>query len=216
MVSEALRIVDEEGADALSMRSLAHRLNSGTATLYRHFGSRAGLVGQVVDAVYAETELDDESLQKLTWQEACRRIALTMFKVLGRHRNVAPLLVEAFPTGPHALGVRERCLAVLLGNGFSPGLAARTYAVLSRYVLGFGVQLQVADGGQPETGSAAVDVLHALDPDEFPATTQVAGQLPVPLAEEFDFGLTLLIGGLGGLVDPTPSAGAATTRGSTV
>ena len=39
-----MQIIDEEGADALSMRSLAQRLDSGTATLYRHFPNRAALI----------------------------------------------------------------------------------------------------------------------------------------------------------------------------
>ncbi|MFK0108449.1 helix-turn-helix domain-containing protein [Streptomyces sp. NPDC091217] len=41
IIAMALRIVDEEGTEALSMRALAERLGSGTATLYRHFGKRA-------------------------------------------------------------------------------------------------------------------------------------------------------------------------------
>src|SRR5689334_21438086 len=54
IIATAIEIVDEEGADALSMRTLAQRLESGTATLYRHFGSRAQLVAHVVDAVLGE------------------------------------------------------------------------------------------------------------------------------------------------------------------
>jgi hypothetical protein len=34
IVATAARIVDEDGSDALSMRTLAQRLGSGTATLY--------------------------------------------------------------------------------------------------------------------------------------------------------------------------------------
>src|SRR2546430_1768414 len=52
IVATALRIVDEQGADALSMRSLAQALDSGTATLYRHFANRAELIAQVVDRVF--------------------------------------------------------------------------------------------------------------------------------------------------------------------
>ena len=50
----ALELVDEHGADALSMRSLAQRLGSGTATLYRHFANRAELVAMVVDRMLGE------------------------------------------------------------------------------------------------------------------------------------------------------------------
>ncbi|WNZ10828.1 helix-turn-helix domain-containing protein [Streptomyces sp. 11x1] len=63
----ALRIVDAEGAEgaeALSMRALAERLGSSTATLYRHFGNRAGLVTQVVDHMFGLVEPDDRELAR--------------------------------------------------------------------------------------------------------------------------------------------------------
>ncbi|MEU0948098.1 TetR family transcriptional regulator [Streptomyces canus] len=44
------------------MRTLAERLGSGTATLYRHFGNRAGLVAQVVDHMFGLVELDEREL----------------------------------------------------------------------------------------------------------------------------------------------------------
>ncbi len=51
----ALQIADEEGAEALSMRALAERLGSGTATPYRHFSNRAELAAQVVDQISASS-----------------------------------------------------------------------------------------------------------------------------------------------------------------
>ena len=49
IVAAALELVDAQGADALSMRTLAQRLNPGTATLYRHFANRSELIAHVVD-----------------------------------------------------------------------------------------------------------------------------------------------------------------------
>src|ERR1700745_1748683 len=43
IVTTALQIVDDEGADALSMRTLAQRLDSGPPTLYRHVTGRGGI-----------------------------------------------------------------------------------------------------------------------------------------------------------------------------
>ncbi len=37
---------------------------------------------------------------------------------------------------------------------------------------------------------------HQLDPSRYPATVAVADELPVPLAEEFVFGLRLSVAGL--------------------
>jgi len=194
ILATALQLVDEEGADALSMRSLAHRLESGTATLYRHFGNRGSLVTHVVDRVFGEIDLDPRTLAELSWDQACRTVARSMFDTLGRHRKLAPLLMEQTPTGPHAMVLRERCLAVLLDGGLSPGLAARAYATLARYVLGFAIQLAGA-GTEAERERASAH-FHHVSPAEFPATLAVADSLPVPLEDEFAFGLDLIIDGL--------------------
>lgn len=176
------------------MRTLAQRLESGTATLYRHFGNRATLVTHVVDRVFGEVELDPGRLAELPWDQACQAVAQAMFDALGRHRAVAPLLIEQTPTGPNAMVLRERCLAVLLDGGLPPELAARAYATLSRYVLGFAIQL-TGSGNDAERARASAH-FHDLSPADFPATRAVADSLPVPLEDEFAFGLDLIVNGL--------------------
>jgi AcrR family transcriptional regulator len=193
IVTTALQIVDDEGAEALSMRTLAQRLDSGTATLYRHFAGRAQVIAQVVDRVFGAVEFDDAEIRAMTWQQACKAAACKMFDALRGHRNVTSLLVENVPIGPHAMAVRERMIAVLLDNGFPPPLAARSYATLARYVLGFAIQLSSAGDLDDARLSG---VFHDLDPQLFPATLAVADSLPVPLDDEFAFGLDLIVEGL--------------------
>ena len=182
------------------MRTLAQRLDSGTATLYRHFGNRAELVAHVVDRIIGEVPLETETLSAVGWQEACRTIAQSMFGVLRRHKNVAPLLMDHVPLGPTSLVRRECCLAALLGSGFPPPLAARAYATLARYVLGFALQLDRGSAGHRRDAHLSA-VFHDLDKSRFPATVAVAKSLPVPLEDEFAFGLELILEGLAELHD---------------
>lgn len=192
----ALEITDTEGVEALSMRVLADRLGSGTATLYRHFDNRAALVARVVDEVFGEVELDEQALAAVGWQAACRTIAHGMFDALGRHKNVALLLVEQVPLGPNALVLRERCLTALLDGGFTAQVAARSYAALAGHVLGFAMRLGGHSSAGQDADAHASEVFHALDPSRFPATVAAADSLPVAPREEFSFGLDLLLEGL--------------------
>jgi AcrR family transcriptional regulator len=194
IVTVALQIVDEQGADALSMRTLAQRLESGTATLYRHFSGRADVVAHVVDRVFGAAEVDVAALSALPWPEACKAAAHSMFDALHRHKNVTPLLAGDVPVGPNAMAARERMIAFLLANGFPPDLAARSYATLSRYVLGFAIQLDNNRDGLDDARLARV--FHELDPSQFPATVAVSDHLPVPWQDEFGFGLELIVDGL--------------------
>jgi AcrR family transcriptional regulator len=194
IVTTALQIIDDEGPDALSMRTLAQRLDSGTATLYRHFNSRAGLLAHVLDRVFGTVEIDHAKLSTMAWQEAGKTVVHAMFDTLRGHPNVAPLLPGDALIGPNALAAREVLIAIMLDNGFPPALAARSYATLARYILGFAIQLTSPHGDLDDAGLA--QVFHDLDPGQFPATVAVADNLPVPLEDEFAFGLDLIIDGL--------------------
>jgi AcrR family transcriptional regulator len=196
ILAAALEIVDEQGAKALSMRSLAQRLESGTATLYRHFANRSELVAMLVEQILGEIDLDAQAVAELPWQQACMLFARRTFEALGRHGNVAPLLIGHVPIGPNALAGRELCLSVLLDNGFAPAVAAHAYATLARYVLGFAIQLSGSTAAHADQEAAASAAFHHLDPSRYPATVSIADELPVPLDEEFEFGLSLIVAGL--------------------
>jgi len=194
ILAAALELVDEQGADALSMRSLAQRLGSGTATLYRHFANRSELVAMMVDRMLGEVDFDADAMATMPWHQVCTSFAQQMFDVLGRHGNVASLLIGHVPMGPNALARREKILAILLANGFPPVVAAHAYATLSRYVLGFAIQLAGSAAAEHDARLAAA--FHELDPARYPATLAVADDLPVPLEEEFAYGLRLIVAGL--------------------
>jgi hypothetical protein len=119
-----------------------------------------------------------------------------MFDALSRHGKVAPLLIEQVPMGPNAMRVRENCIAVLLSSGFPPLLAARSWATLGRYVVGFATQINGHGAISHLTDRQLSAVFHHLDPSLFPATVAVADSMPVPLEDEFAFGLDLILTGL--------------------
>ncbi|WP_421843434.1 TetR/AcrR family transcriptional regulator [Mycobacterium sp.] len=202
IVATALQIVDEEGVAALSMRRLAQRLDSGTATLYRHFPNRAALISHIIDHIFGVIDLDTNELNATDWRQACQTAAQAMFDALSRHQNAAPLLVGQVPIGPNAMALRERVIARLLASGLQPALAARAYATLAHYVLGFAMQLRSHTAEVPLDDAQLYAVFRDVDPSAFPATAAVADTLPVPLADEFTFGLKLILDGLDQLRDP--------------
>lgn len=192
IVATALRIVDEEGAGALSLRVLAQRLDSSTATLYRHFSNRAELINHVIDHTFGGVPVQADELQSLGWENACRAMATWMFENLRSHPNVAPLLLAQVPTGPNAMAMREVALQVPLEAGFSPPVAIRCYATLARFVLGFAIQLN----GEETEDTALAQAYRNSGEDNRPASATVAAFVPVPLDDEFSFGLDLLLTGL--------------------
>jgi AcrR family transcriptional regulator len=195
IIDAAIEILDDEGADALSMRGLAARLGSSTATLYRHVDSKDEILAHITDRILGETRPDGATYP--TWQQACRAGACAFYTTLTKHPNAIPLLAKLVPAGPNALDVRERGIAVLLAAGFPPGLAARGYTAVAHFVIGFASQQPVDETADPERAGRLRAYYRSLDSRSFPATTAVAEVLPgATIDEEFQFGLNLIIDGL--------------------
>jgi AcrR family transcriptional regulator len=197
IVDAALALVDEVGAQEFSMRALADRLGSSTATLYRRVGGKDEILTYVADRLLGEvTTVARAREPAATWDTAIIAGAESLFEVLRVHPRAVVLFLGQVPAGPNALLARERALATLLAAGLSPPLAAQTYTSVARYVIGFGLQLSE----EAPTAQAADDDLSALyrslDPQHFPATVSTADSLPRPLADEFHFGLDLILRGV--------------------
>jgi AcrR family transcriptional regulator len=197
IIATAQQTIDEVGVEAFTLRMLAERLESGTATLYRHAASKAEIFAYVVDRFLGSVPLGNADLSKLTWQQGISGVALVLYRLLRAHPNMVPLLVSQVPIGPNALKNRERALQVLLNNGFSPSLAARAYTTVAHYVIGFAIQQKGAGvPGSVESGELA-RFYRTLDQTSFPATFKLAEHLPgTSVDDEFLFGLQLIVDGL--------------------
>ncbi|AKF45880.1 TetR/AcrR family transcriptional regulator [Pseudomonas syringae pv. syringae] len=207
IIATALEAVDEVGAQAFNMRMLAERLESGTATLYRHFASKDEILVYVVDSVLGEMSADqsdaaegapqEQGGDEHAWQKACASGAERLYRVLRKHPGILPLLVSQIPIGPNGLKRREQGIALFLANGFPAELAARAYTSVAHYVLGFAIQQHSNVASKASDGEDLVEFFSALDADEYPAIAAAGRHLPgVSVEDEFRFGLQLIIDGL--------------------
>lgn len=196
IVEAAKEIIDAHGIDALSMRAIAEHLDSGTATLYRHFSSRTKLIGYVVDRILSEASLDLDDDEPRDWQSIVAFSARSMYALLNRYKGIAALLAESIPVGPNSMERRERLIGLLLANGFSAEVASRAYATIARFVLGFAIQH--SDQGDSVANASQPTSLYrrGVDSEKYPALHAVARHLPIGLEDEFEFGLQLILSGL--------------------
>src|SRR3954452_14008860 len=80
----ALRIADEEGFEALSMRRLALALDAGTMTLYHYVRTKDELLALISDAVMGELILDEDELRG-GWRRAMSNLARRSRDTFARH-----------------------------------------------------------------------------------------------------------------------------------
>ncbi|KOU40416.1 TetR/AcrR family transcriptional regulator [Streptomyces sp. WM6378] len=120
IVSEAVKLLDTEGLEALSMRRLGTRLGAGATSLYRHVASKDELIELVVDEVYGELTVpaaEDDT----NWRQAVGAGAHSLRSMVLRHPWVASVLgqVGLVRLGPNVMRMSERMLAVFATAGFA-------------------------------------------------------------------------------------------------
>jgi AcrR family transcriptional regulator len=205
ILEAAIRLADEHGIEALTMRKLARELGVEAMSLYNHVPNKGALVDAMADAVMGEIDLPETS----DWRAAIRECAISAHDTLLRH-PWAPPYVMAPTAEPSAATPRLHYMEWLMRRlreaGFSPELTYSAYHALDGHILGFTMwQLghaasAVALLGDREVAEWAGEFLRKLPADDFPHFAEHVHQhLAAPKgdgAREFEFALDLILDSL--------------------
>jgi len=201
ILQAALRIVDRDGVDGLSMRRLSVALGRDPVMLYRHVPNKAAVLDGVAEIVLAQLSVDTADPD---WAGQLRVVAHDFRQLAMTHPNVVPLLVTrplATPLGlrpPGMLRPIEDVLALLTSAGFTGDDALHIYRVLFGYLYGHILnELQEVIERPEETDDVLRLGLHRLTITEFPVMRALAPALAsYDGANELDRFLDLLLPGL--------------------
>ena len=200
VVAEALAVIAEDGAKALTMRTLAARLGVVPGALYRHVRNKEQLQDLVLDGVLAEVDSDVDAA--LPWTEQITLLAHRLREVLEDHPGVAGILKTRDPLGPHSLALAEAFLAPLQAAAFRDREAGLAFFLLVDYTIGFAVssprtsvnEQRVRD---PATRTQLHEFFRSLPPERFPALVALGEHVWLDNREErFTAGLEVLVDGL--------------------
>ena len=142
IVQEALRLIDHDGAQGLSMRSLAQQLGVVPMALYRHVSGREDLLEAVVALLLdgVQEDLDGDLVQ--TWQGYLQTLAHAVRRIAVDHANAFPLVATRHPAAPwlrpplRSLDIVEDFLQRLAGHGFTDNQIVHAYRAFSSFLLG--------------------------------------------------------------------------------
>ncbi|GAA4146318.1 TetR/AcrR family transcriptional regulator [Actinomadura keratinilytica] len=215
IVDVALRLLDAEGLDAVSMRRVAQELGTGPASLYAHVSGKEELFELMRERVAGEVRIPEPDPAR--WSEQLRETAREMHRVLSAHADIARVSMATIPTGPNAMRIAEGLLSIMLAGGVPPQIAAWTIDQISLYVTAHVYEASLhmarhrAHGGSAEEYMARFlgqvrDYFSSLPPDRFPNVVRHVGELMSGGGDErFEFGLDLLVRGLESYVAARPA-----------
>ena len=207
ILQSALRIVDRDGVDGLSMRRLSDEVGRDPTVIYRHVPNKAALLDGVAEIVLGQLRVD---IADPDWARQLRAVAHDFRRVALAHPNVVPLLVTrplATPLGQRPIGMLrplEDVLTLLTSAGFSGADALHIYRVLFGYLHGHILtEIQEVIERPDETDDVLRLGLHRLPVSQFPHVRALASDLAnYHGAAELDRGLDILLFGLTATLTP--------------
>ena len=216
VVDEAMRLADEDGLAALSMRALAGRLGVEAMSLYHHVAGKEALLDAMVDAVFGELHTP---VVGGDWRDELRARSVSGRAVLLRHQWAVGLMDSRRTPGPLNMQHHDAVLGCLAAQGFSLTAAGTAFALLDAHLYGFMAQeVSLPFEGEAELASLAAGVLGPEARAAYPHFTAFAeGRALQPgysFGNEFEVTLDLVLGALdrlraaGGEPAPTASSPA--------
>lgn len=142
IVQAALRYIDRDGAQGLTMRALAHELGVAPMSLYRYVTGREDLLEAVVAQLLEDVRHDLDSDLAKTWQGYLQTLAHAVRRIAVEHASAFPLVATRHPAAPwlrpplRSLDLVEDFLETLGQHGFTDQQSAGAYRAFSSFLLG--------------------------------------------------------------------------------
>jgi AcrR family transcriptional regulator len=197
VLDAAIRVADEGGIEAVTMRRVAREVGSEVMSLYYHAASKDDLLAGMTDRILEEMpplELTDD------WRRGVRDYAVAEREVLRQHDWAPDLLMSSRMSGPRVTRM-DGLLGGLRRAGFEGELGDHAYHAIDIYVLGYALwesRLWRSITGDLEAAARAV--LDEIPRESFPhAVDHIEYHLRPsegPTVSAFEFGLDLILDGL--------------------
>jgi TetR/AcrR family transcriptional regulator, tetracycline repressor protein len=169
IVDAAWLLVERDGVDALTTRTLAAALGVKSPALYWHVPSMTTLHSLMVERMLTESVRNPRPGEP--WPDWLHDVGMAQRRNFLSHRDSGRILAMATPTKVTRNQVMPMLMAPLVDAGFRPEDAVAAAGTFASFILGWVIYEQSAE-----------------------ASNYIASM--VDLATAFEFGLDALIGGL--------------------
>lgn len=207
IVDAALKVVESDGGEALTMRRVADEIGVSASALYGYVASKEELVQLVLEQIIAEVPIPSPGGD---WQDLVKTFAREMLGIFKRHRGVAALTMGRVPFGPSMLAGSEYMLSQLRAAGLPDQVTAFVGDLGGLYVGAIAYEQEVTPIAESaDFAEQAAKWLKSLPRDQYPNTVELADRLVAGSADDrFEWGLDVIVRGLASYLTspPTPEA----------
>ncbi|MDR2256535.1 MAG: TetR/AcrR family transcriptional regulator C-terminal domain-containing protein [Arthrobacter sp.] len=187
LLAAALSLVDEEGAEALTMRSLASRVDRQVSSLYNHVSGRTELVELMRSKVVER--IDVGPFARLPWDLALGEWARSYLMAFAQHPHLIRLLATTPIRDESTLAMYNEVVRALTGAGWAAGESIAVLRTVEAHVLGSALDI-VAPGNMLDAAAVPEGL------KELRAALAIEHHSAGAAEAAFDLGLEALIVGL--------------------
>jgi len=163
-----MRLIDQQGLEAFTMRKLAQEFGVDPMALYRHFENKDALLDGVADVLWGEVELPGGNT---SWEELLRAVAISIRAVAQAHPHAYALLCNNQSLSLAMLRLSDVMLTHLQQAGFAQKRASEVICIVCSYALGYAmVELSALSSEPSEYGASELTNIGRL--------TQIMRRLP--------------------------------------
>jgi TetR/AcrR family transcriptional regulator, tetracycline repressor protein len=202
ILDATLQLLDEGGANGVSVRGIAARVGVAPNAVYTYFPGKAAVIGALVERLFSEVDHGVFVDRAQPWRQRVESLAVELRARLAAHPGAVTLMIGQPRTGPNALALGERLLELFADAGLTPTDAARASHLLFGYVFS-SVALHIADLNQPGSPStteriaARHQAFAAAPVDQLPRTAAAAAAMASNIStEQYLWGLHRILDGI--------------------
>ncbi|MCP2325324.1 AcrR family transcriptional regulator [Hamadaea flava] len=201
IVDAALRVLDKEGLDAVTMRRVGQELHTGAASLYVHVENKEELHHLLLDRVIADIPLAEPDPTRPL--EQVKEFVRNSVRVMAAHPGVAQIAMSGLPSGANALRMMEYLLTLLRLAGLPDQVVAWAGDLLGDFIPAIALeqsffrQAGITEQSMAERVGQYRDYLLSLPADRFPTLRSLAANMVTGSGNErFEFKLDVMLSGL--------------------
>lgn len=136
ILETALEIANEAGAENLTMRQVAKRLNVGTMSLYYYVASKDEMLRGMLDLILEQVEIPPRNIDN--WENRIVWTLSSFRQTVSKHPELLTLITSgSFNATPQQFEITDTIIESLLLGGLDHESATLAYRIALSYTIGY-------------------------------------------------------------------------------
>ena len=161
IVAAAVEIADAEGLDAVTMRRVATRLDTGAMSLYRHVPDKDALVLMMIDATLDEVHGRTPIPHAGDWRASLQAMADTTWKLMRRHTWLPEAMLIRPPLTPKGVAGLEYALGIFDDFEIDIGTKMQFVGAVHFTVLSAALNAAIEDRTRERLQASDEEIIHS-------------------------------------------------------